>query len=62
MTKQQHNSFIPISKTALEELTKEVKETIAMDIAVRQEKIFSSADLWNLHRNKRKVAIRKFIV
>lgn len=62
MTKQIQNLFVPISKEVLNKITREVKETIATEIVVSHKKVFSTADLWNVQRNKRKLAIRKFMI
>ena len=62
MKKQLFNSFMPVSKTEMSILTKEVKETLATNFETRQEKIFSAADLWNIQRNKKRNPGRKFLV
>ena len=51
-----------LGKTQLENLVKEVKETVATNIpAIRQERAFGTADLWNLERNRRNRAIRRHL-
>ncbi len=61
--KTQNTFFLQtLGKTQLENLVKEVKETIAVNVPViRQEKAFSSADLWNLERNRRSRQIRRHL-
>ena len=41
----------------------EVKETIAVDVELKPKNIstFCVADLWNIHRNKRQRAQRRFL-
>ena len=52
------NEFVPISRSLAKELTEIVNETIDEDI--NQKKTFTSADLWNIQRQK-KVSQRRQI-
>ena len=57
--KKQSNGFNQLSKTALENLTQEVKETLATGFIGNQTKTFTSVDLWNIHRQRRTVSYRR---
>ena len=46
----------------LQKLTIMVEETIAADFKQEEKKVFSSADLWNIQRNKRAFVQRRFIM
>lgn len=45
----------PLSKTTLEILCKEVKEKL---VTSKQAATFTSADLWNIHRNRKSAAVK----
>ncbi|MEP7107372.1 MAG: hypothetical protein ABI760_05305 [Ferruginibacter sp.] len=62
MKKQLANVFIPISKTEMDILVTDVKETLVKDFTNNKHRQFCVADLWNIHRNKKKVADRRFLV
>ena len=48
------NLFAEINATELENLTREIKETVATEIHVENAKpVFTAADLWNIHNMKR---------
>ncbi len=53
--KTQNTNFLqPLGKTELNNLVKEVKETVATNVPViNQQPAFTAADLWNLERNRR---------
>jgi hypothetical protein len=52
--------FAEINAKHLEELTKEVKETIAHDVDVKIVKpVFTAANLWSIHNRKRSSAGRR---
>lgn len=57
--KKQSNGFNQLNKTALENLTQEVKETLATGFGGSQTKTFSSVDLWNIHRQRRTLSSRR---
>lgn len=47
-------TIVRIEKQALEALCKEVKETLATEVALRPSKpSFGVADLWKIHRTQR---------
>jgi hypothetical protein len=62
MKKQSLSLFIPVSKTEIKVLTTEVKETLAKDFDRNQQKVFSSADLWNIQRNKKRNPGGRFLI
>jgi hypothetical protein len=51
------NPDVMISREELEEMTKEVKETVAFDCA--KNKTFTSADLWNIQRQRKQPGTRR---
>jgi hypothetical protein len=53
------NLFNQISKAQLENLTMEVKETIAMEDNHTHRKIFSAAELWNIQRQRKSLNQRR---
>jgi hypothetical protein len=54
--------FASISKTQVKNLTREVKETLAVDFEHNQNKTFSVADMWNIQRQgKSRTQRRGFI-
>lgn len=61
MKKQSTNLFTTMSKEAVENLTTEVKETLATGIDGDQKKSFGSLDLWNIYRQRRVSALRRVI-
>ena len=62
MKKEQQALFAPVTKTEMSLLTTEVKETLANDFNLNEQKIFSSADLWNIQRTKKRNPGRRFLV
>ena len=62
MKKQLQALFTLVTKTEISLLTTEVKETLAPDFNLNEQKIFSSADLWNIQRNKKRNPGRRFLV
>lgn len=61
MKKQSNTLFTPISKKEVENLTQQVKETLATGLSIHNRK-FSSLDLWNIHRQRRTLAGRRQFV
>jgi hypothetical protein len=51
------NEFVPISRSLAMELTEIVNETI--DENINQKKTFTSADLWNIQRQKKNLQRRQ---
>ncbi len=59
MKMQSTNLFSQISKTQVENLTMEVKETLAMGYNHNQSKTFSAAELWNIQRQRKSLNQRR---
>jgi hypothetical protein len=53
------NLFSQISKTETDNLTTQVKETLAMGYAQNNTKTFSAAELWNIQRQRRSFVQRR---
>ncbi len=64
MKTQTENILVKLNKVELNQLTTEVKETIAMNIAneVKVKKIFTSADLWKIQRFSRTSLVKPILV
>ena len=56
---QLNNLFSPISKTQLETLVTEVKETLAIGYKHTKHKTFSAAELWNIQRQRKSINYRR---
>jgi len=48
-----------LSKETVKNLTNEVKETLAYGFNNSQTRTFSSADLWNIQRQRRSINVRR---
>lgn len=59
--KASKNKFATIEPVIMEELTREVKETLAPAHVLSQHKTFSAADLWNIQRQARTRVNRRFL-
>ena len=59
MKTQSANLFNQISKTQVENLTMEVKETLAVGYNQNQSKSFSAAELWNIQRQRKSINQRR---
>jgi hypothetical protein len=53
MRTDNNNLFASISNDQMNQLVKEVKETIATDANLENAKTFSAADLWKIQKNRR---------
>ncbi len=62
MKMQSTNLFSQINKTQVENLTMEVKETLAMGYNHNQSKTFSAAELWNIQRQRKSLNQRRGFV
>jgi hypothetical protein len=63
MKTQNTHLFQPVSPEVLNQLTAEVKETVAADLILPVKKTaFGPADLWNLERSRRIRIIRRHLV
>ena len=63
MKKLLNSLFVPMSKSELQTLTKgaPVKETIDFGNPECKKRVFTSADLWNIHRSGKTRASRRFL-
>ncbi len=59
--KTSSNKFALLEPIMLEELTREVKETLAPTAMLSRHKTFSSTDLWNIQRQVKYRAQRRFL-
>ncbi|MEP7143555.1 MAG: hypothetical protein ABI707_11825 [Ferruginibacter sp.] len=62
MKKQSTGLFIQMSAQQLENLTSEVKETLAIGFDQHKSKIFTAADLWNIQRQGKSRTQRRMFV
>ncbi len=62
MRTQLTSLFTTLNSTALENLTREIKETVATGIQVRNVKpVFTAANLWNIHNMRRERTSRRYM-
>ena len=56
-------TIVRVDQTLLSEIQQEVRETIAVDVAlpVNKQVAFCAADLWKIHRQKRQRSTRRFL-
>ena len=62
MKMQLTNLFNQISKTQVENLTMEIKETLALGYNHNKAKTFSAAELWNIQRQRKNITQRRRFV
>ncbi|MES2849489.1 MAG: hypothetical protein V4685_10570 [Bacteroidota bacterium] len=62
MKKQNQGYLTYVTKMELLQLTSIVEERIALDVKPEEKKIFTSADLWNIQRNRRSFTQRRSIL
>lgn len=62
MKKQNQGYLTQVTNMSLQKLTTVVEETIASGFKQEEKKVFSSADLWNIQRNKRSFVQRRCIM
>jgi hypothetical protein len=55
------NLLASISNDHINQLVKEVKETVAADATLENGKTFSAADLWRIQKNRRARVQRRLI-
>ena len=60
MKTENRTFFQTLGKTQLENLVKEVKETIADVSKHKSSKPFSTADLWDIQRRKKVTNLRRY--
>ncbi len=62
MRTQLTSLFTTLNTTELENLTREIKETVATGIQVRNVKpVFTAANLWNIHNMRRERTSRRYM-
>jgi hypothetical protein len=61
MQKQSNTLLAPLGKHQFAGLTTIVNETLAAEYKVSSPKVFTSAELWSIQRQKRAVDQRRFI-
>ena len=60
--KIQSNTFLKkVSHSEIKDLTKEIHETLDIDIKHKHVKIFSGIDLWSIHKQKKNVYPRRLL-
>ncbi|CAN5822979.1 hypothetical protein BH11BAC3_BH11BAC3_03880 [soil metagenome] len=60
MKKQSTTLFTQISKEVVNNLTTIVSESLVKNYLPERSKVFSSADLWNIQRQKRALVQRRY--
>ena len=61
MKKSFNSLFVHLSNSSLQNLTSEVKEIISYDCNKPNTKTFTTADLWNIHRQAKSRVQRRFL-
>ena len=61
MKKSTNNLFTTLSNNQLESLTTQVQETLAFASNINNNKVFTNADLWNIHRKAKNRIQRRFL-
>lgn len=61
MKRQSNRLLSPLSEESIMNLTTEVKEVLANGFKKSQGRILSTADLWNIHRQRKARMLRRFI-
>ncbi len=61
MKRQSNRLLSPLSEESMMNLTAEVKEVLARGFTRPQERILSTADLWDIQRRRRPRLQRRFI-
>ena len=59
MKKQQLNLFTEMSKETIENLTQVVNETLENGVTCNSHKPFTSIDMWNIHRQRKTLAMKR---
>jgi len=61
MRTETNTLFASISNDQINQMVKEVKETVATDINIENGKTFSTADLWRIQKSRRMRVQRRLI-
>lgn len=62
MNTQNTNFFKQLGQEQLNNLTKEVKETVALGININNKNVFGAVDYWKMQRNRRTRIVRRHLV
>lgn len=62
MKTQNKNTAANIEKIAIDSMYQDTKETVATNMTIANHKSFSSAELWNIHRNLRTRTGRRYFI
>lgn len=64
MKMQTTNSLVKLNKTELINLAEQVKETVAINLAIttKAKKVFTTADLWKIQRFSRTTLVKPILV
>jgi protein-arginine kinase len=62
MNTQNTNFFKQLGQEQLNNLTKEVKETVAIGININNKNVFGAVDYWKMQRNRRTRIVRRHLV
>ena len=56
------NTFLKkVSPTEINDLTKDIPETLDIEVKKNHKKVFTNVDLWNINKNRRNFSDRKFV-
>ena len=61
MKKSTNSLFTTLSNIQLESLTNQVQETLALACNLNNNKVFTNADLWNIHSKAKNQVQRRFL-
>jgi hypothetical protein len=61
MKRTNNNLFNRLSCSTLENLTREVRESLDVELQVIKQPVFTAADLWNIQRQGRTRTSRRFL-
>lgn len=62
MKTQNTNFFQQLGQNHLNNLVKEVKETVATDIHINNKNVFGAVDYWKMQRNRKTRIVRRHLV
>lgn len=56
------NTFLKkVSRTEINQLTKEIQETLDVEMKKGHKKVFTNIDMWNINKQKRNFSTRRFV-
>lgn len=62
MKTQNTNFFKQLGQEQLNNLVKEVKETVATGVHINNKQVFGAVDYWNMQRNRKTRIVRRYLV